>query len=315
MEKSGVLVKKIHENIERVIIGKSGAIDLILIALLSRGHVLIEDVPGVGKTMLVSALAKSLSLSFKRIQFTPDVLPSDITGFSMYNFKSGEMDFHQGMIMNQIILADEINRTSPKTQSSLLEVMEETQVTVDGTTYEVPAPFIVLATQNPVEYIGTFPLPEAQLDRFLLKVTMGYPSKREEMLILSRFQTENPLKTLQPVASSEDILYLQNQVAHIKTAEAIKEYIANIVAMTRDHKDLTLGASPRGALYLMRASQAYALLQGRDYVIPDDVQKMTTPVLAHRLILKPEARLKEMTAERLLKSVLNTLYVPVVSSS
>ncbi|MBE3101845.1 MAG: MoxR family ATPase [Firmicutes bacterium] len=313
MEKANLLLKNIQENMERVIVGKSEAINLILIALLSRGHVLIEDVPGVGKTMMVSSLAKSLSLSFNRIQFTPDVLPSDITGFSMYNFKTGLMEFHPGMIMNQIILADEINRTSPKTQSSLLEVMEESQVTVDGTTYKIPSPFIVLATQNPVEYIGTFPLPEAQLDRFLLKVTMGYPTKREEMLILSRFQTQNPLKSLQPVATAEDVLYLQNEVANIKVAEAIKEYISNIVALTREHHDLNLGASPRGALYLMRASQSYALLQGRDYVIPDDVQKMTVSVLAHRLILKPEARLKEMTAERVLKSILNTIYVPVIS--
>mgnify|MGYP000862957229 FL=1 len=314
MEKASLLLKKIQENIECVMVGKREAIHLMLIALLGRGHVLIEDVPGVGKTMMVSSLAKSLNLSFRRIQFTPDVLPSDITGFSMYNFKKGQMEFQPGMIMHQIILADEINRTSPKTQSSLLEVMEEAQVTVDGITYPVPAPFIVLATQNPVEYIGTFPLPEAQLDRFMLKVTMGYPSRREEMQILSRFQTQNPLDTLQPVASGGDILFLQKTAAEVKTAQAIKEYIAGIVSMTRDHPDLSLGASPRGSLYLMRASQAYALLQGRNYVIPDDVQKMTVPVLAHRLMLKPEARLKEQTAERVLQSILHTLYVPVISS-
>ncbi len=313
MEKASLLLKKIQENMECVMVGKREAIHLILIALLGRGHVLIEDVPGVGKTMMVSSLAKSLNLSFRRIQFTPDVLPSDITGFSMYNFKKGQMEFQPGMIMHQIILADEINRTSPKTQSSLLEVMEEAQVTVDGITYPVPAPFIVLATQNPVEYIGTFPLPEAQLDRFMLKVTMGYPSQREEMQILSRFQTQNPLDTLQPVASAGDILFLQKTAAEVKTAQAIKEYISGIVSMTRDHPDLSLGASPRGSLYLMRASQAYALLQGRDYVIPDDVQEMTMPVLAHRLILKPEARLKEQTTERVLQSILHTLYVPVTS--
>ncbi|HPT77593.1 MAG TPA: MoxR family ATPase [Candidatus Atribacteria bacterium] len=314
MEKAVMLLKKIQENIEQVIVGKSEPIRLILIALLSRGHVLIEDVPGVGKTMLVSSLAKSLNLSFKRIQFTPDVLPSDITGFSIYNFKTGQMEFRPGMVMNQIILADEINRTSPKTQSSMLEVMEEGQVTVDGTTYKVPQPFMVLATQNPVEYIGTFPLPEAQLDRFMIKVTMGYPTKREEMHILSRFQTENPLTDLKPVASAEDISRLQELVATIKVAEPVKEYISDIVALTREHKDLSLGASPRGALYLMRASQGYALLQGRDYVIPDDVQRMTEPVLAHRLILKPEARLNQMTAERVLRSIINTLHVPVTSS-
>ncbi len=314
MEKIQLLIKDIQDNVERVIVGKKEAVQLILVAVLGRGHILIEDVPGVGKTMMVSTLAKSLSLSFKRIQFTPDVLPSDITGFSMYNFKSGQMEFHPGMVMSQVVLADEINRTSPKTQSSLLEIMEEAQVTVDGMTYHAPKPFIVLATQNPVEYIGTFPLPEAQLDRFFLKVAMGYPNKREEMQIMTRFQTENPLTDLKSVASAEDILFLQDETSKVKVAEAIKEYIASIVALTRDHHDLSLGASPRGALFLMRASQAYALLQERDYVIPDDVQKMTVPVLSHRLILKPEARLKDMTTERVLKSVLNTLFVPVAAS-
>ena len=214
------------------------------------------------------------------------------------------------MIMSQI-LADEINRTSPN-PVSLLEVMEERQVTVDGKTYPVPEPFIVLATQNPVEYIGTFPLPEAQLDRFFIKVSIGYPIKRDEMFILSRFQTQNPIKDLQPVANARQVLEIQEEVKRIKVAEAIKEYIAEIAALTREHNDLTLGASPRGALALMRASQAFAMLDDRDYVIPDDVQKMVIPVLAHRLILKPEARLKEMTVERVLKSILNTVYVPVI---
>lgn len=314
MDKTALLIQKIQDNVSRVIVGKKEASELILAALLSRGHVLIEDVPGVGKTMMVSALAKSLSLSFKRIQFTPDVLPSDITGFSMYNFKTAEMEFHPGMVMSQVVLADEINRTSPKTQSSLLEIMEEAQVTVDGTTYHAPKPFMVLATQNPVEYIGTFPLPEAQMDRFFVKVRMGYPNKREEMEIMTRFQGANPLTDLQPVASAEDILALQEAVTQVKAADPVKEYIASIVALTREHPDLNLGASPRGALFLLRAAQAWALMQERSYVIPDDVQKMTVPVLSHRLILKPEARLKDMTAERVLKSVLNTLYVPVTSS-
>lgn len=314
MDKTVSLIQKIQDNVSQVMVGKKGASELILTALFSRGHVLIEDVPGVGKTMMVSALAKSLSLSFKRIQFTPDVLPSDITGFSMYNFKTAEMEFHPGMVMSQVVLADEINRTSPKTQSSLLEIMEEAQVTVDGTTYHAPKPFMVLATQNPVEYIGTFPLPEAQLDRFFIKVRMGYPTQREEMEIMTRFQGANPLTDLQPVASAEDILALQETVTRVKSADPIKEYIASIVALTREHPDLNLGASPRGALFLLRAAQAWALMQGRDYVIPDDVQKMTVPVLSHRLILKPEARLKDMTAERVLKSVLNTLYVPVTAS-
>jgi len=306
------LVRDIQENIERVIVGKSQVIQLILIALLAGGHVLIEDVPGVGKTTLVSCLARSLNLSFKRIQFTPDILPSDITGFTMYNMKTGEMEFKPGMIMSQVILADEINRTSPKTQASLLEVMEEHQVTVDGKTYPVPQPFIVLATQNPIEYIGTFPLPEAQLDRFFIKVSIGYPTKREEMFILSRFQTQNPIKDLKPVANAQQILELQQQVRRVNVAEGIKEYIAELVAYTREHQDLTLGASPRGAIALMRASQAYAMLDGRNYVIPDDVQKMVVPVLSHRLILKPEARLKDMTPERILKSILNSAYVPVI---
>lgn len=305
------LVDSLEENMEKVIVGKKDSIRLIIIALLCQGHVLIEDVPGVGKTTLVSALAKSLDLTFRRIQFTPDVLPSDITGFSMYNFKTGEMEFHPGMVMGQVVLADEINRTSPKTQSSLLKVMEERQVTVDGKTYPLPEPFIVLATQNPVDYIGTFPLPEAQLDRFFLKVILGYPSKREEMFILTRFQHSNPLDSLQPVANKDDILKLQRTTREVKVADAIRDYITSLVGMTRDHPDLTLGASPRGSIFLMRASQAHALLDGRNYVIPDDVQKMVIPVLAHRLILKPEARLKDMTPERILKSIINTVYVPI----
>jgi len=308
------LIEALQQNMEKVIIGKKDVIELVVTALISGGHVLIEDVPGVGKTTMIYSLARSLNLTFKRIQFTPDVLPSDITGFSMYNFKTGEMEFHEGVIMSQLILADEINRTSPKTQSSLLEVMAEHQVTVDGRTYPVPQPFMVLATQNPVEYIGTFPLPEAQLDRFFIKISMGYPSKREEMSILSRFQSENPLDTLTPIAEADDILNLQQQVKTIKVHDSIREYIADIAGMTRDHPDLSLGVSPRGSIFLMRASQAHALLRGRDYVIPDDVQDMVLPVLSHRLILKPESRLKDMTPERVLKSILNSVYVPVISS-
>jgi len=313
MENILTMVKEIKENIERVIVGKEKVVDLILISLICKGHVLIEDVPGVGKTSLVSSLAKSLDCTFKRIQFTPDVLPSDITGFSMSNFKTGEFEYHPGMVMSQIILADEINRTSPKTQSALLEVMEENQVTVDGVTHKVPQPFMVLATQNPIEYIGTYPLPEAQLDRFFMRISIGYPSLREEMAILTRFQKSNPLQDLKPVASAKDILEMQDRVQEIFCAEEIKEYIANIVSYTRDHKDISLGVSPRGAIFLMKAAQAFAMLQGRDYVIPDDVQKMVPPVLAHRLILKPEARLKDITAERVLQSILNTLRVPVIA--
>lgn len=311
MKEAKKLIAALEENMEKVIVGKKEAIRLIAIALLCQGHVLIEDVPGVGKTTMVSALSRSLDLKFRRIQFTPDVLPSDITGFSMYNFKTGEMEFHPGMVMGQIILADEINRTSPKTQSSLLEVMEERQVTVDGKTHLLPQPFIVLATQNPVEYIGTYPLPEAQLDRFFLKISIGYPTKREEMFILSRFQYDNPLNSLEAIADKDDILILQRLIREIKVAEAIKDYIATIVHMTRDHPDLSLGASPRGSIFLMRAAQAHAMLDGRNYVIPDDVQRMLLPVLSHRLVLKPEARLKEMTPERVLKSIVNSVYVPI----
>lgn len=302
----------IQDNIQKVIIGKEEAIRLLLIALISGGHVLIEDVPGVGKTTMVSCLARSLDLSFKRIQFTPDVLPSDITGFSMYNTKSGEMEYRAGLVMSHIVLADEINRTSPKTQSSLLEVMEESQVTVDGKTYPLPKPFMVLATQNPIEYIGTFPLPEAQLDRFFLKVSIGYPSIREEINILSRFQHDISLDSIKPVATDADIIELQNMVRHIKVANPIKEYIAQIVSYTREHPDISLGVSPRGAIFLMRAAQAHALLDGRDYVIPDDVQAMIAPVLSHRIILKPETRLKSLTPELLLKSILKGIYVPVI---
>ncbi len=307
------LLNAIHKNISEVIVGKERTISLILISLLCKGHILIEDVPGVGKTTLVSALAKSLDCSFKRIQFTPDVMPSDITGFTVSNFKTGEFEFHPGLIMSQIILADEINRTSPKTQSSLLEVMEEYQVTVDGVTYPVPQPFMVLATQNPVEYIGTFPLPEAQLDRFFMRITIGYPHLAEEIEILNRFQHGNPLKSLKPVASAEEILALQALVPQVFCADEIKTYIAKIVYYTRDQTDLSLGASPRGSLFLMKAAQAYALLQGRNYVIPDDVQKMVIPVLAHRLILKPEARLKDITPRKVLQSVLNDLEVPMLN--
>lgn len=312
MKNAKHILANIQNNIQKVIVGKEEAIKLILIALISGGHVLIEDVPGVGKTTMVSCLARSLDLSFRRIQFTPDILPSDITGFSMYNTKSGEMEYRPGLIMSHIVLADEINRTSPKTQSSLLEVMEESQVTVDGNTYPLPKPFMVLATQNPIEYVGTFPLPEAQLDRFFLKISMGYPSMREEIDILSRFQYDVPIDSLNPVATDRDIIELQNILKEIKVARPIKEYIAQIVGHTRQHPDINLGVSPRGAIFLMRAAQAHALLESRDYVIPDDVQKMIEPVLSHRIILKPETRLRDLTPELLLQSIVKGIYVPVI---
>ena len=283
-----------------------------MIALLCRGHVLIEDVPGVGKTTLASALARSLDCSFKRIQFTPDITPSDITGFSIANFKTGELEYRPGMIMSQIVLADEINRTSPKTQSSLLEVMEETQVTVDGTTYRMPEPFIVLATQNPVDFVGTYPLPEAQLDRFFMRISIGYPTAEEEAEILERYTGgARPMEELRPICSSQDIVRLQQEVEKVYAAKEIRVYVSNIAAASRKSGALQLGVSTRAAISLVRAAQANALLDGRDYVKPEDVQRMAEPVLAHRLVLSPEARMRNMTAQRVLGNVMGSVQVPV----
>lgn len=276
-----------------------------------RGHVLIEDVPGIGKTTMANALAKSIGVSFSRIQFTPDILPSDITGFSMYNPKTGEFEYKQGSIMSNIILADEINRTSPKTQASMLEVMEEKHVTVDGVTYNVPEPFMVIATQNPVEYMGTYPLPEAQLDRFLMKITMGYPNKDDEVDILFRFQKSNPLNTLAPVADGEQITELRRRVRDVQVAREIGDYIVEIVQNTRRQEHVILGCSPRASLYLMRASQALALYMGRDYVVPDDVKDLVIPVLAHRMILRQEAKIRKITPESVLSDLLKKIRVPV----
>ena len=306
------LVSALSKNIGRVIVGKEEAIHLALIALICRGHVLIEDVPGVGKTTMVAALARSLSCSFKRIQFTPDVMPSDITGFTMPSLTTGQMEFRPGAVMSQIVLADEINRTSPKTQSSLLEVMEERQVTVDGVTHPLPAPFMVLATQNPVDFVGTYPLPEAQMDRFFLRISMGYPTLEEEMDILERYTGRSvPLTTLQPVCAAEDVLAMQQAVGEVYTAPELRAYVAQLVAATRTHPLLTLGASPRGSIALLRASQGCALLSGRDYVLPEDVKFMAVPVLAHRLVLSPEARMKGQTADGILSSLLSSVPVPV----
>lgn len=306
-KRAGQLSRLIADNIGRVMVGKRSAIHRLMIALASSGHVLLEDVPGIGKTTLVSALAKSLSLTFNRIQFTPDVMPSDVTGFNLYNPGSGKFEFQPGVIMTQLLLADEINRTSPKTQSALLEAMQENQVTVDGTTYEIPQPFMVLATQNPIEHVGTYTLPEAQLDRFMLKVTLGYPNYDEEMEILNRFSEERPLQTLKPVASSEDVLWLREQAKLVYVSDAIKQYIVGLSRLTREHQDLELGISPRASLMLMQASKAAALLDGRDYVIPDDVKAMIVPTLAHRLIIKPEGRLRETTAESILNRIVKSI--------
>ena len=300
------------QNVGKVIVGKQDTIELMMIAVLCRGHVLIEDVPGVGKTTLASALARSLDCSFKRIQFTPDITPSDITGFTIANFKTGEMEYRPGMIMSQIVLADEINRTSPKTQSSLLEVMEEGQVSVDGVTYAVPKPFIVLATQNPVDFVGTYPLPEAQLDRFFMRVSIGYPSTDEETEILDRYASgKKPIADLKPICTSSDILRLQQEVEGVYSAKEIRSYIAAIAAASRRTNALQLGVSTRAAISLLRAAQANALLDGRDYVSPEDVKRMAEPVLAHRLVLSPEARMRNMTAEKILAGVIGSVPVPV----
>jgi MoxR-like ATPase len=312
MNESLQTFKKIIENVEKVIAGKREAVELALIALACDGHVLIEDVPGVGKTSLVSSIAKSIDCSFKRIQFTPDILPSDITGFTIYNQKTGNFEFKPGAVMSNIILADEINRTSPKTQASLLEVMEENQVTVDGVTYKVPKPFMVLATQNPVEYLGTYPLPEAQLDRFTLKITIGYPSPSDESLILTRFKVDNPLASLTPVTDGQYIVSLQKTVKEIYVDNSLNRYIVDIVDETRKNPEVLLGASPRGSLSLFRASQAWAFYNGRDYVLPDDIKKMVIPVLSHRILLRQEAKLKKITPEEILRTILKNITVPAV---
>lgn len=312
MNRNTEILSKIIDNVEKVIVGKRRSIELMVISLICGGHVLIEDVPGVGKTTMVSSLARSLNLDFKRIQFTPDILPTDITGLTIYDPKTGEFRFHPGAVMTNILLADEINRTSPKTQSSLLEVMEEKQVTVDGNTYKISLPFMVLATQNPIEYVGTFPLPEAQLDRFFMKIKIGYPTFQEEMGILSRFRSNNPLDQLNSVADADSIISIQQQVKDIHVDESIHQYIIHIVRSTRNHNDVALGVSPRGSLALLHASQAWALYQGRDYVIPDDVKLMVLPVLAHRMTLKPEASLKDIDSITVLESILNATKVPIM---
>jgi MoxR-like ATPase len=305
--------RQIIENISRVIVGKDRTIELLLVALLADGHVLLEDVPGVAKTLLAKSLAKSIGGRFNRIQFTPDLLPADITGFNVYDQKTCRFSFHPGPVITHVLLADEINRTIPRTQSSLLECMEERQVTVDGRSYLLPAPFFVVATQNPIELEGTFPLPEAQLDRFLLKTRLGYPDKNEEIRILKRFQTTDPLQQLAAVAMPEDITGLQLSRREIRVSEPVREYIADIVRATRDHAAIRFGASPRGSLGLMRAGQAFAALRGREYVLPDDIKYLTCPVLAHRLILKEEERLRGESSDHFLEEIIGRLPVPAAA--
>jgi MoxR-like ATPase len=304
------LCKEIVKNISRVIVGKEAPIRLLLVGLLADGHALLDDIPGLGKTLMAKSLARSIGASFKRVQFTPDLLPADITGFNVYNQQSGQFMFQAGPVMTHVLLADEINRTIPRTQSSLLESMEERQVTVDGKTYPLPHPFFVMATQNPIELEGTFPLPEAQLDRFLLRIRLGYPAPHEEIDILQRFQENDPLLELAPVASPENIAALQEARKRIRVSQPMREYITDIVGTTRTNPALRLGASPRGSLGLMRAGQALAALQGRDFVLPDDIKSLAIPVLAHRLILKEEERLRGETQEHLVEEIVNRTPVP-----
>ncbi|MFA5524664.1 MAG: MoxR family ATPase [Tissierellales bacterium] len=301
----------ILENLKKVIIGKDEVLEKVLITILAKGHLLIEDVPGVGKTTLVKALARSMDLSYKRVQFTPDLMPSDIIGVSVYDKDTGGFSFKKGAIFNQIFLADEINRTSPKTQSSLLQAMEEGEVSTEEGHYILEKPFMVLATQNPLEYQGTFPLPEAQLDRFLMRLSLGYPEKSYEIEILKNYQSIKNLNLIEPVASQEDILELQAKVDSLIVHHDIIDYIVNISNVTRDYRDLQLGVSPRASIDLLKAAKAKAFLAGRDYVIPDDVKNIATSVLGHRLILSPEAKIERRKAEDVLKGVLSRVFVPV----
>ena len=309
MERGRQVCQAIVGNIGKVLVGKQKTAELALAALLCEGHVLIEDIPGVGKTSLAAAMAKSVDCSFRRIQFTPDILPSYITGFSLFNPKLGEFEYRPGLVLSSFVLADEINRTSPKTQASLLEVMEESQVTVDGVTRRVGPPFMVVATQNPLEYVGTYPLPEAQMDRFLMRLSLGYPEKSEEEAILRRFKADDPLEELVPVASAEHIVALQQGVRVIHVEDSLYSFITEIVRATRRHPDVELGASPRASLALFRASQAWALLEGRAFILPDDVKYMATPVLGHRLILKQEARLRHVRQEDVIGAILDKVAV------
>jgi MoxR-like ATPase len=302
--------QRILDNVERVIIGKHDEVQLTLIALLCQGHVLIDDVPGVGKTMLAKAFAKSLGCSFKRIQFTPDMLPSDVTGVSVFDQSTGQFEFRPGPVMANIVLTDEINRATPKTQSALLEAMEEHQVTVDGVTHPLERPFLVLATQNPIEYEGTFPLPEAQLDRFLMRISLGYPSPADEIRILEAQQFVHPIESLNQVVSGRELVEMQESIKVVYVHDAIKEYVVSLVGATRGHPDVYLGSSPRGALALHRTSQARSALLGRDYVVPDDVKVLAEPTLAHRLIVNPAAKIREVDPRTVVKELLQAVEAP-----
>jgi MoxR-like ATPase len=306
-------VSRLVDNIEKVIIGKRESIELLVVALLCDGHVLIEDVPGVGKTMLARAAAISLAGTFKRLQCTPDLLPNDVTGVSVFNQQTGDFEFRPGPVFVNILLADEVNRATPRTQSALLEAMQEHQVTVDGVTRPLPHPFLVLATQNPIEYEGTFPLPEAQLDRFLMRISIGYPNREDELQILSNLKREHPINFLQPVVNSQDLLDFQQQVWDIYVDDTLQKYILDLVNVTRTHPDLALGGSPRASLALYKTAQAYAAIRGRDHVIPDDIKRLTTITLAHRLIVRPESELRGKTTRSILHDIIETLPLEITS--
>ncbi len=314
MQRVAELATRIKENVARVIVGKDDTVELLLVALLCEGHVLLEDVPGIGKTTLAKALAKSLGCTFQRIQFTPDLLPSDITGVSVFNQRTAEFEYRPGPLLAQIVLADEINRAGPRTQAALLEAMEERQVTVDGVTHPLPRPFLVLATQNPIELEGTFPLPEAQVDRFLLRVSLGYPAEDEERTILRRFREHNPLDELEPVISAAEVSELQRIVRQVFVHPAVETYILRLVAATRNHEAIQLGASPRGSLALYRTSQALAALRGRAYVLPDDVKRVLGPALEHRLIVTSRTRVRGHSAAAVLRELAAQVPVPVEES-
>ncbi len=302
---------RVQDNIQKVIVGKGDVIELALVSVLCEGHILVEDVPGIGKTMLARSIAASLGCTFRRIQFTPDLLPSDVTGISYFNQKEHEFQFRPGPVMSQVVLADEINRATPRTQSALLEAMQERQVTVEGVTYALPRPFLVLATQNPIELEGTFPLPEAQVDRFLMRLALGYPSREEEHAILLRFEREDPLETLEPVTTPDELIEMQRQVRQVRIEETVRGYIVDVVRATRQHSEVELGVSPRGTLALYRCAQALAAIRGREYVLPDDVKTLAPYVLTHRILVSPSVRLRGRELSDVLMDIVATVPAPV----